>query len=217
MTDNRRLGHNVSYSERRNFAWYRVAKNGTRSLHRLLEDEVDDYVYLTRRNGMTTELSRLLSSDCETFTIVRNPWDRLLSAWRQKFTNNRERRERWEKLLRLDVSPELARTAATDFSVFVRTLPDSELFRSNAHCMTQTAVLDGANIAVTGRFERYDEEVRALLGRIGLRHAGREIPHRNRSSGGDHYSVHYTDETREIVGELYRDDLEQWGFTFESG
>jgi hypothetical protein len=215
MPDKQRFCYNVSYSERRNFVWYRVAKNGTRSLHRLLKDEVDDYVYFERCDEMTTELSRLLSAGCETFAIVRNPWDRLLSAWREKFTGRSA--ERYEQLLRRDVTPELARTAATDFSTFVRVLPDSALFRSNVHYLTQTALLDGADIAVTGRFERYDEEVRAFLGRIGLGHAEREIPCSNRSSRGDHYSVHYTDETREIVGELYRDDLEQWGYTFESG
>ncbi len=214
MPDRRRLGYTVSYSEARNFAWYRVAKNGTRSLHRLLEEEVDDYVYLERHDGMTTELSRLLSAGCETFAIVRNPWDRLLSAWRQKFTGRSA--EHYERLLRRDVTPERARAAATDFSTFVRVLPDTALFRSNVHYLTQTALLDGADIAVTGRFERYDEEVRAFLGRIGLGHAGREIPHRNRSSRGDHYRVHYTDETREIVGELYREDLEQRGYTFET-
>jgi hypothetical protein len=214
MPNRRGLGYNVSYSEARNFAWYRVAKNGTRSLHRLLENEVDDYVYLERRDEMTTELSRLLSTGCETFAIVRNPWDRFLSAWRDKFAGRSA--ERFEMLLRRDVTPELAGLAATDFSTFVRALPDSSLFRSNIHFMTQTALLDGADIAVTGRFERFDEEVRSFLGRVGLGHAGREIPHRNRSSRGDHYSVHYTDETREIVGELYRDDLEQWGYTFET-
>ena len=51
MPDRRRLGYTVSYSEARNFAWYRVAKNGTRSLHRLLEEEVDDYVYLSELRG----------------------------------------------------------------------------------------------------------------------------------------------------------------------
>ena len=134
------LGRNVSYSVEYGFAWLRVAKVGTRSLHRLLRDEVADYVYLNRADPMPPEGSSLLSGAGYRFAIVRNPWDRLLSAWADKI---RGRSHDDQMLTRLGRTAEPAAVAAamTDFPSFVRVLEESRLFAHAAHFQPQAQIL----------------------------------------------------------------------------
>ena len=207
-------GKNISYSVEHGFAWLRLAKVGTRSLHRLLESEVDDYVYMNRRDPVPPEGSTLLSGAGYRFAIVRNPWDRLLSAWADKI-RGRSRDDRRLKRLGQTAEPDAVAAAMTDFPSFVRVLEESLLFAHDAHFQPQAQILGSIELDFVGRFERYVESVGHALEAVGLGHLTTSLGHRNRTSDGSHYSTWYDEESRGIVARLYAADIERWGYEFE--
>lgn len=209
-----RPGRNVSYSVEYGFAWLRVAKVGTRSLNGLLRDEVMDYVYLTRRDPVPPEGLSLLSGQGYRFAIVRNPWDRLFSAWAQKI-RGRSLDDRRVTRLGRSAEPSAVAPALTDFPSFVRLLEASTLFEHDIHFQPQAQILQSIELDFVGRFERYVESVRHALEVVGLGQLTTSLGHRNRTSDGSHYSTRYDEETRDTVARLYAADIERWGYEFE--
>ena len=64
-----------------------------------------------------------------------------------------------------------------------------------------------------GRFERLNEDFRYVTNWIGLGEL--ELPHDTWGSGGSaDYREWYNDETTEMVGELYKSDVEYFGYKF---
>jgi len=208
-------GLNVSISRDYNFVWFRVAKAGTRSLDRLLETEIDDYRYFERRDPIHPELTELLENGCFRFSIVRNPWDRLVSAWRNKIRRKFPKRERFLKKLVGTASENEIAAAQSDFSEFVRLLPGSRLLRDD-HFRPQAEVLSGIELDFVGRFERYSDEITHVLNEVGLGHLASVIPHRNQSYEGLHYSEYYNHESRDLVGAMHQADIARWDYSFET-
>lgn len=209
-------GRNASFSSERAFVWHRVAKTGTRSLHALLESEVADYQYLIRKQAPPPAYTELLESTCFRFTFVRNPWDRLVSGWRNKFVTGRKATDFLAQLSDGASDDELAR-CREDFDAFLRLLPASRLFARNVHFQPQSTILRDVELDFVGRFERYVGDVEQVLSTIGLEHASASIPHRNRTSEDQpHYSSYYDAAGRDLVEELYGADVDRWGYAFES-
>ena len=207
-------GWNVSYSVEYGFAWFRTAKVGTRSLHHLLRDEVADYIYLNRVDPVPPEGLSLLAGAGYRFSIVRNPWDRLLSAWANKI-RGRGHGERRVKRLGQTAELEAVAAALIDFPSFVRLLGESPLFENDNHFRPQAQILGSIELDFVGRFERYVESVGHALKTVGLGHLTTSLGHRNRSWHGSHYSTQYDEETRGIVARLYAADIKRWGYEFE--
>lgn len=208
---------NISYSVTHRFVWYRVAKTGTRTLHKLLESHIDDYRYLAaNRDRPTVELIKLLDhKETFRFTIVRNPWGRLCSAWANKINTPRPVRE--QMLRALGVNKEQMDIATSDFGAFVKMLPNSRLFEQNAHFKPQAEILAGAQIEHVARFENYLNEVREILLRVGISDKVTEIPKRNSTSVVRRNLCDWYDTTtRQIVAELYAKDIERWNYQFSS-
>ena len=211
-------GMNVSYSVSRRFAWYRVAKTGTRSLNRLFEDTIPDYRYLLRADPIPADLQQLLDDGCLTFSFVRNPWDRLASGWRNKLSRDFPRRRNFINQLRTDSTSEDQLTnATTDFGVFLDLLPGSVLFERDIHFHPQARILGDTPIDVVGRFETYRRDVEHVLDALGLGSLCAALPHLNRSSEGEHYRSLYDDRTRTLAAELYGADITRWGYRFDDG
>ncbi len=217
-----RPGRNISYSLSHRLVWYRVAKTGTRSVTRLLNDNIADYTYLNRSTPLPNELLELLDSDCFRFTVVRNPWDRLVSAWRDKLTGRNTHKKSYLPALqrRYQDSRELATAkqvteATQSFTAFLKILPDSDLLGNNAHFQPQALILGDAEVDFVARFETFNHDVNQMLETIGFGHLGQSIPHENRSKVSKHYSAYYDDRNRDLVAELFRDDIERWGYKFE--
>ncbi|NCG23744.1 MAG: sulfotransferase family 2 domain-containing protein [Actinobacteria bacterium] len=208
-------GLNVSISCDYNFVWFRVAKTGTRSLDRLLETEIDDYRYFERRDPIHPQLTDLLKNGCFRFSIVRNPWDRLVSAWRNKIRREFPKQAQFLKMLAGTASENEIAAAQSDFSEFVRLLPGSPLFL-NEHFWPQAELLSGIELDFVGRFERYSDEITHVLNEVGLGHLASAIPHRNQSYEGLHYSEYYDHESRDLVGDIFQADIARWDYSFET-
>jgi hypothetical protein len=61
------------------------------------------------------------------------------------------------------------------------------------------------------RFENLESDYKALCQRIGKPYC--QLPHINKG-GGRPYQDYYDDETRELVGKLFRKDIEFFGYRF---
>lgn len=146
------------------------------------------------------------------FAFVRNPWDRLYSAYRfLKAGGMSEGDRRWaERNLH----------GVTEFTEFVTEHLRRSHILSSSHFVPQYRFLcrPGSTrvlVDFVGRYESLDRDFRAVKERLGL-DTGEGLPHFNRSgSNGADYRSAYTAETRRIVADVYRDDLELFGYAFE--
>lgn len=142
------------------------------------------------------------------FTFVRNPWDRFASAYaylRRGGTTERDRR--WA-----------ARTVARypDFDTFVKGWVNRRNVYTALHFVPQHEFLCVGGspplVDFIGRFETLAADVAAAQARLGS--AG-QLERLNAGPGQD-YRALYTDETRQIVADVYREDIELFGYDFES-
>ncbi|HEY2082219.1 MAG TPA: sulfotransferase family 2 domain-containing protein [Verrucomicrobiae bacterium] len=143
------------------------------------------------------------------FTFVRNPWDRLVSAfWFLKKGGMNEDNRRWAAE---NLSP------YEDFDSFVRRgLKRSEIlsylhFRPQCHFVC----LKGNQPALdfVGRYEKLESDFAFICRRLNIESKLVEA-NRNASRERD-YREYYTEDTRRIVGEIYADDAQAFAYSFD--
>lgn len=141
------------------------------------------------------------------FAIVRNPWDRLLSAYRflqRGGFNSADRR--WAEQHLADYG---------DFSHFVREWVTPDNIRSWVHFRPQSDFLrtpTGApGIDFIGRFENIEADFAQVCHRLGLQ---RQLQTRNTGGRGQDYRDFYDSEAREIVADVYHQDVTGLGYCF---
>lgn len=142
------------------------------------------------------------------FAFVRNPWDRLLSAFR--FLKNGgfgPEDEQWtqENLSRYP-----------DFDGFVRQWVNRKNILSWPHFLPQTHFIcvDGRlPLDFLGRFEKLAEDYSYVCQRLGI-DSPLSVHNQTKTRQSD-YRDFYNDETRNIVAEVYREDISTLGYSFE--
>ena len=128
------------------------------------------------------------------FCAVRNPWSRAISFY---FTPRR-----W---MRRGISPYWSRD---DFLELLPQLPP----------MVDYLKIDGRIHSLAGiiQYENLTEQLPAVLGRVGLKIDGGQLPHLNRSLAGDYRSYFEADQDLvDLVAERYREDIAYFGYQFE--
>lgn len=183
------------------FVWFRNAKVGTRTLLALLNDAPISFEI---EEGFDLPFRRKRYLDHFKFALVRNPWDRFVSAWRDKIVTPRERS--------FGFSPE-ERERSQDFEEFAKLIASQDPKRVNIHFRPQSEVIDLNAVDHIGRFENFEAEIRTVFERLGLP-APEEIPHKNRSRH-EPYATYYGEKTREIVADFYEKDVRMFGYEFE--
>ncbi len=141
-----------------------------------------------------------------TFSTVRNPWDRLVSAWNYLCREDLPKRDReWQKLLKKFDS----------FDTFVRNWVCSENIVKQIHFCPQTDfLLDNQGIIsldYVDRVECINTAFDLIRKKVGSK-SSLQVLHRSRS---DDYREYYTDQTRERVAQVYQRDIELLGYHFE--
>lgn len=142
------------------------------------------------------EIARLLPADelarCFVFSIVRNPWDRILSIYLFERKHARH-----------------YHPVGYEFPPLADYLDQLNPFYS----LQQADFLAGPRQPdYVGRFEYLAEDFAHIANQIGLE--GTQLPHLNHTSH-EHYSSYYCDKTREKVARLFHKDIEQFGYSFE--
>jgi chondroitin 4-sulfotransferase 11 len=136
------------------------------------------------------------------FTLVRNPWDKVVSHYEYRRKRNKT---------------EVA-SRGISFSEWVKKTygPEKDPFYYNNPKAFQPQVEwlkdDEGNISIDfiGKFETINEDFDHIKSAIGLE---AELPHLNASKRAD-YQSYYNDETREIVANWFREDIETFGYRF---
>ena len=142
------------------------------------------------------------------FTFVRNPWDRLVSAYTfLKKGGMNEQNRMWadRHLGRYD-----------DFDGFVKGWVSRRNVYKGIHLIPQYEFVCPNNsvplVDFVGHFERIDDDFRLIRDRLGV---GGELQKLNTGTPKD-YRKFYTEETKGIVADVYREDVEIFGYDFES-
>ena len=125
------------------------------------------------------------------FCFVRNPYSRIVSAWKYLKV------QKWSKV-----------SEDTSFKKFVKK------YKKNLHAKTHchwTHTNGVKNIDFIGRFENLQEDFNVICNKIGI--PTKKLPHINKTNH-KHYTEYYDDETREIVAKKYAKDIEYFGYKF---
>ncbi len=142
------------------------------------------------------------------FTFVRNPWDRLVSAWfflKAGGFHAGDRRWAEENLSRW-----------SDFNSFVQHWLTREKARSWEHFRPQCDYIcaeDGTpQVDFIGRYEHLEGDFARVCKQLGCRAVLAEENVRGLDRGD--YRSYYTAESRQIVGDVYHEDIALLGYTF---
>jgi hypothetical protein len=140
------------------------------------------------------------------FSMVRNPWDRLVSAWNYVQQDDiPANNKRWGNLMR----------EFGDFNTFVKEwLTEENSYRFH-HFTSQSAYLcdDMGVISLdyVGRVETIEADFKKICTDMNIKN---ELKSLNVRRAND-YREYYTDETAEIVKSVYRQDVKLLGYTFD--
>jgi hypothetical protein len=203
----RRFWHDESHHR---FHFIHIPKNAGES--------VRDALYLQRDVSLSSpfhyryvDIADRVGRDLRFFAVIRNPWSR--TASRYKFA--RQSAQRWP----ID-DPRRQFIAHASFDDFVkqqRILPIPEHpgqpwmgpLSSWFNQLEWIRNESGAVVCDCLRMEHLDDDLRAYLDRP------IELPRRNITRERYDYRAMYTDELAEIIGRLFHDDIEHFGFGFD--
>lgn len=143
------------------------------------------------------------------FAFVRNPWDRVLSAYEDiKRRGEHVKDKEWARR-NLD--------GCYDFDSFVRKRINKKNIYGDIHvlfipqfefiCLGKSAAL----IDYVGRFEHLEKDFNRIRSKLGV---DCELQKKNVGARKD-YREYYSEETRQIVAEAYREDIDMFNYKFD--
>jgi len=136
------------------------------------------------------------------FTLVRNPWDKVVSHYEYR----RKRNKTEVASLGISFSEWVKKTYGPEKDPLYYNNPKA--FQPQVEWLKD----DEGNMTIDfiGKFETINEDFNQIKSAIGLE---AELPHLNASKRADYHS-YYDDETREIVANWFREDIEAFGYRF---
>lgn len=191
--------YNLTICDEPKFIWFRNAKVGTRTIFSALQKSG---LELTAESPFSCFYFPQEYKDYFKFAFVRNPWDRFVSGWLNKVVRKNALQFHPKKLAHLQ-----------KFRNFVSYCAELDLETCNSHFRHQCKLVDLNEVDFIGRQENFEEDIREVFGTLGI--SLQEVPAANASRNRLHYSSYYTDETRRMIGTIYRKDIQLFGYTFE--
>jgi len=178
----------VYVSEDRNLIYYNVPKCASTTIRHELFGQRTTASLLTPKRSTDQYLK---------FAFVRNPWDRMVSNWKM-FT---QRPKRLNQINLMVPKGEMSFESFINFSIE----------QANHHWQPQSLFIP-ENIDFLGKIESFDEDFNRLLALIGRE--PRTLRKKNTTKGDD-YWTYYSPELVRLVGELYKEDIERFGYDFK--
>lgn len=195
-----RYRYNLTISDSHQFLWFRNPKVGTRTLLKRFTD--DENVSLTAVQARKCYYPMDFYKDYFKFAFVRDPWDRFYSGWRNKIFGKNKR------IVASELHDELQ-----DFNVFVKYYHTLDIMQGDLHFFHQHTLLDLNELDYVGRMESFEHDCHEIFTTLGL--STGEIVHKNRSPvSGQNYHRFYTEETAALIAEMYRKDIQLFGYRF---
>ena len=192
--------YQITLSNQKKYIWFVIPKCGSNSIKKFLHKNSK---FVSNKKFKEAVRAGIDWENYFKFIIVRNPWDRLLSAWQDKV------KKQWNEEYRF---PQfrikyLEQFYDKDFSFFVK---NCEINR-DPHLRPISELVDISGIDFIGKLENLQEDLGIICDKIGI--PRQELPHRNKTNH-KHYTEYYNDETRKIVAQKYAKDIEMFGYKF---
>ena len=197
------MKYNITYSDAQRYVWFRNAKCATRTTIKFLYENSDIKSGFPLNTGKDVGHGREYKQNWDEyfrFTIVRNPWDRLLSFYQNKLHN-----------IQIEDTEFSIFKGCIDFKKFVYAIKERDLERCDGHFKLQSQMFPLDKIDFIGRFENLQGDFNTVCDKIGI--PQQQLPHENKTKH-KHYTEYYDDETRQIVAEKYAKDIEYFGYKF---
>ena len=192
----------IVFWPRENIVYVRVPKSGNTSFCNALEGGRMEKVDLSRL--------RTIYPDCRVFSFVRNPWARLVSAYKEKineqYTDGKivGRLSKINRRFRLDMPFE-------EFAELICTLPDK---RTEKHFRSQSYFLKQGGRLIpdfVGHLEQINQDWPALEEKMGTR---LQLRHLTKTVSSDYSSYYSNAGIRDQVGDRYAEDISTFGYEF---
>jgi hypothetical protein len=193
-----RMAYNLTISHHHRFIWFRVAKTATRTLFSHFRNH---NIPLDAEHPYQVRYSERYYRSYFKFSFVRNPWDRVVSAWVNKVVDH----NRWN-------FDEATLRELQEFRNFVTYLETLDLSVCDQHLRRQSDLIDLNNLDFLGRFESFDRDFAEVCHRLGL--PDYEPAVHNQSPKRNDYRSYYDDALAERVSNLYRKDIQLFNYTF---
>lgn len=194
------------FDHRRKLVFVHIQKTGGKSVRKAIGIP-GSTIHLPARN-LKTELGSERWSQYFKFAVVRNPWDRLVSAYHYRRNGgNRTAEDR----RRASEYPDSFSEFLSRLDYF-QNLPDEGMFQSQWDWLTD----EEGNLLVDRvlRFDFLDTQIPELAEELGLGNV--RVPHLNRSRH-QHYSTYYNTAQQQLVAQTYSTEIQAFGFQFEHG
>jgi len=191
--------YNLTISHERKFVWFRVAKVGTRTI---FDHMKDNGVHLDLEHPYRVYYAPRLYGDYFKFAFVRNPWDRLVSCWHDKVLKINHFKFDDANLARMK-----------EFGHFVDYVSRLDIENCDIHLRPQCSLIDLEHIDYLGRLETFTDDLYFVFQQLDIPSA--ELSHKNKSFRQKDYKAYYTDELRESVYQIYRKDIQIFGYKYD--
>ncbi len=163
---------------------------------RFLKTEKDYKKYAFRQHDDINSAKRVMPPELFEsyfkFAFVRNPWDRLVSEY--EFIRRRPNHGRHSKVMKMGFEKYIVYQSK----------------RFDAHQINMLADKNG-NLLMDfiGKFENLHDDWNRITDKLGIEN--KELTHRKKAGIKD-YNSYYTDESRALVSELWKRDIESFGY-----
>lgn len=139
------------------------------------------------------------NKDYFSFSFVRNPWDRVVSAYH--YMKQCKEKDRYKNIIKLNINDFLMRLE--EFYLNIELLmPQSDFITNNQEIL----------VDCVGRYEFFSDDVFQIFDKYKLKCVA--LPNINKTRHS-HYSDYYSIETKAIVKKLYERDIDFFYYTFE--
>ena len=138
------------------------------------------------------------------FTFVRNPWDKVVSAYHHLVQSNGQLARRFQE-----------RIGSPSFEGFVTKELANKSEAVDRHFAPQVHSFRYQGVQFCdfiGRYEYLDTDWDIVARRVGLPLRIRDHYH---ATDRDHYSRYYNEATKQVVADLYAEEIEALGYEFE--
>jgi hypothetical protein len=191
--------YNLAVCHEKRFLWFRVAKAGVSTIYHLLSK---GNVILDAEHPYDIYYPVKAYQDYFKFAFVRNPWDRLVSCWRNKVVDNNHFEFSGTEL-----------TEMREFCNFVDFVSGLNTDNCDPHLRLQCRLIDLNQIDYLGRLESLDRDLFEIFRILGI--PLMDIQRKNVSSGENPYWYYYDDELVEKVYQIYRRDIQIFGYNYQ--
>ncbi|HEB26566.1 MAG TPA: hypothetical protein ENI05_02145 [Porticoccus sp.] len=147
-------------------------------------------------------------SEYLTFSVVRNPWDRVVSAYHYLLSGGANKRD-------LGLSEIVGKYEG--FDDFVRRWMCKENIENHIHFIPQYHFIENqhgpVDIDYIGRFGTLQSDINKVVGSLKSMRSSLVLEETNSSDRGD-YRDYYSSESKKIVEDLYSRDVSEFSYCF---